>query len=106
MHRFALLWWVYWSGFDLDGLGNACDNCPADPNGAQSDSVGDGMGDACDPDFCPADLDFDSTVGITDLLGLLAAWGPNPGHPADLDGKGAVGITDLMEMLAAWGQCP
>ena len=27
---------------------------------------------------CPADLDGDGTVGITDFLALLAAWGPCP----------------------------
>ncbi len=57
------------------------------------------------PDPCPADVDDDGTVGITDLLALLAAWGPNPGHPADLDGDGVVGITDLLALLAAWGPC-
>jgi hypothetical protein len=57
------------------------------------------------PDPCPADLDGDGEVGITDLLALLAAWGPNPGHPSDLDGDGQVGITDLLALLALWGPC-
>ncbi len=55
---------------------------------------------------CPADIDGSGAVGINDLLSLLAAWGPNPGHPADLDGSGAVGINDLLSLLAAWGPCP
>ena len=55
---------------------------------------------------CPADLDGDGTVGITDFLQLLSAWGPNPGHPADLDGDGTVGITDFLQLLASWGPCP
>ena len=29
-------------------------------------------------DNCPADVDGDGTVGITDFLDLLAAWGPCP----------------------------
>ncbi len=53
---------------------------------------------------CP-DLDADGGVGTTDLLVLLGAWGPNPGHPADLDGDGAVGATDLIILLGAWGPC-
>jgi subtilisin family serine protease len=55
---------------------------------------------------CAADLDADGAVAIADLLALLAAWGPNPGHPADLDADGAVAIADLLALLAAWGPCP
>jgi hypothetical protein len=54
----------------------------------------------------PADIDGDGTVGVTDLLALLAAWGPCPPPPgpcaADLDGDGTVGVTDLLALLAAW----
>ncbi|MCZ6850886.1 MAG: FG-GAP-like repeat-containing protein [Planctomycetota bacterium] len=49
------------------------------------------------------DLDGDGTVGILDLLSLIAAWGPNRGHPADFDGDGTVGILDLLALLANWG---
>ena len=59
----------------------------------------------CAAPECAADLDGDDTVGITDFLALLAAWGPNPGHPADLDGDGSVGITDFLQLLANWGPC-
>jgi hypothetical protein len=55
---------------------------------------------------CPADLDDDGQIGITDFLALLSAWGPNLGHPADLDGDGDVGITDFLLLLANWGPCP
>ena len=58
-----------------------------------------------EPD-CPGDIDGDGTVGVTDFLEILAAWGPNPGHPADLDGDDMVGITDFLELLALWGPCP
>lgn len=54
---------------------------------------------------CPADLDGDGSVGASDLLALLAAWGPNPDHPADLDGDGSVGASDLLALLANWGPC-
>lgn len=59
-----------------------------------------------DVDPCPADLDDNGTVGASDLLALLSAWGPNPDHPADLDGDGSVGASDLLILLANWGPCP
>jgi hypothetical protein len=59
---------------------------------------------------CPADLDGDGEVGITDFLDLLAAWGPCPDPPqrcpADLDFDNEVGINDFLDLLASWGPCP
>ncbi len=52
----------------------------------------------------PADLDGDGSVGILDLLALLAAWGTDPGGPPEFDG-GGVGITNLLALLANWGPC-
>ncbi len=51
------------------------------------------------------DLDGDGVIGILDFLGLLGAWGTNPGGPPDFDGDGAVGVTDLLALLAGWGPC-
>jgi uncharacterized membrane protein len=42
---------------------------------------------------CPFDLDGDGSVGITDLLALLGAWGD------------PWGIADLLALLADWGPC-
>ncbi|MHC4414708.1 MAG: M28 family peptidase [Planctomycetota bacterium] len=53
---------------------------------------------------CPADIDGDGTVGVRDLLALLAAWG-EPGGPADVNGDGIVDLRDLLALLAAWGPC-
>ncbi|MBX3375316.1 MAG: VCBS repeat-containing protein [Phycisphaeraceae bacterium] len=51
----------------------------------------------------PADLDGDGTVGFSDLLILLGAWGPCADPcPADLDGDGEVGFGDLLLLLSAW----
>ncbi len=50
-----------------------------------------------------ADLDGNGTVGIGDLLIMLAQWGPCGACPADLDGSGSVGINDLLDLLAVWG---
>ncbi len=55
---------------------------------------------------CPADLDGDGSVGVSDLLELLASWGPCKGCPADFDGNGDVGVSDLLTLLANWGPCP
>ena len=55
---------------------------------------------------CPWDLDQDGAVAIGDFLGLLGAWGSNPGGPPDFDGDGTVGISDFLALLAHWGPCP
>ncbi|HZG52489.1 MAG TPA: thrombospondin type 3 repeat-containing protein [Pyrinomonadaceae bacterium] len=35
---------------DADGIGDGADNCPSTPNNDQTDTDGDGLGNACDPD--------------------------------------------------------
>ena len=55
---------------------------------------------------CEADLDDDGTVGLSDLLDLLAAWASDPGGPPDFDDDGTVGLSDLLFLLANWGPCP
>ncbi len=56
-------------------------------------------------ELCPADLDDDGMVGVSDLTEIIAAWG-NKGGPEDLDGSGFVDIGDLLVVLTAWGPCP
>ncbi len=54
----------------------------------------------------PGDLNGDGSIGVPDLLILLANWGPcaEPANcPADLDGNGNVGVPDLLLLLASWG---
>ena len=49
------------------------------------------------------DIDGDGSVGIGDLLALLASWGPCPAPcPEDLNGDGMVDIQDLLDLLSAW----
>jgi hypothetical protein len=56
---------------------------------------------------CPGDLDASTAVGLSDLLLLLAAWGPCPPCcEADLDTSGAVDAADVQVVLRAWGGCP
>jgi len=52
---------------------------------------------------CNADLDDDGTVGVSDLLNLLATWGPCRDCSADFDGNGSVGVSDLLVLLGDWG---
>ena len=58
------------------------------------------------PPACPADLDGGGSVGLTDLVAVLAAWGPCSLCAEDFDVDGGVGLTDLIVLLSAWGACP
>ena len=52
------------------------------------------------------DLDADGSVGVSDLLILLANWGPCANCnacPGDLNGDCSVGVADLLILLANWG---
>lgn len=48
------------------------------------------------------DINADGKVTIADLVLLLIAWGPNPGHPADLNGNGVVNFQDLFIFIINW----
>ena len=56
-----------------------------------------------DATVSPADLDCDGAVGASDLLELLASWGPCDGCQADFDGDHVVGAAELLFLLAEWG---
>ena len=122
-------------GTSVDCNGNALpDACDIAPGGDSEDLNTNGIPDECDPDCntngipdftdiaegnsaddnfngipdeceCLWDIDGDLTVGVTDFLGLLGAWGSDPGGPPDFDGDGDVGITDLLALLGHWGPC-
>ena len=54
----------------------------------------------------PADVDGDGSVGTTDLVQILGAWGPvndSSDLKYDLDNDGFVSTGDLILMLGAWG---
>ena len=55
---------------------------------------------------CLGDTDGDGSVGVTDFLNLLAAWGPCPGCPEDLNFDGSVNVQDFLVLLSQWGPCP
>ena len=79
--------------------------------GAAGDDDNNGSGSAYlfDASVCPWDIDGDEVVGVSDLLSLLASWGPCPPKgdcPADFDNSSDVGVKDLLFLLGAWGPCP
>ncbi|MCH2140129.1 MAG: hypothetical protein MK100_03745 [Phycisphaerales bacterium] len=57
----------------------------------------------------PGDVDGDGDVDVSDLLAVVAAWGPQPAGAVcgpDLDVDGTVGINDLLEVLDAYMLIP
>ncbi len=91
--------------FDMDG------DLDLYITGADGQNVGFGFGAVPNQFYentlrCAADLDADGNIGVSDLLELLANWGPCEDCPADIDGDGNVGVSDLLALLADWGPCP
>jgi predicted outer membrane repeat protein len=75
------------------------------------DTVDTGSGDppivdigAYEFNACPADVNADGVVDVTDLLTVLGAWGA-PGGLADVNDDGIIDVEDLLEVLSAWGAC-
>ncbi|MCA9243711.1 MAG: hypothetical protein KDA32_07160, partial [Phycisphaerales bacterium] len=61
---------------------------------------------------CPGDLNGDRVIDLSDLAGLLSAFGTmesDPGYiaAADIDGSGSVDLADLAGLLSGFGtSCP
>jgi len=55
--------------------------------------------------YCAADLDGNGSVGVDDLLAVIADWGCSD-CSADIDGDGSVGVNDLLAIISGWGICP
>ncbi len=55
---------------------------------------------------CPADVNGDSNVNVTDLLAVIGAWGATGSNPADINGDEIVNVSDLLAVIGAWGPCP
>ena len=58
------------------------------------------------PASCIGDIDGNGIVGLSDLIAVLAAWGPCDACPQDLDDDNMVAFADLIIVLNAWGTCP
>jgi len=79
---------------DCDGVPDAFDNCPNDPNPDQADADEDGVGDACDN--CPNDANADQADGDSDGVGDVCDNCPNDANPGqeDADGDGVGDVCD------------
>lgn len=89
---------------DRDGVANAQDNCPADPNGGQADRDGDGRGNVCDncpgvPNRRQADRDGDGVGNACDNCPRVANAGQK-----DTDGDGVGDRCDNCPGVANRGQ--
>ena len=53
---------------------------------------------------CPADINGDNNVNVSDLLVVIDQWGQSDSH-ADITGDGVVDVSDLLEVVGNWGAC-
>ncbi|MBC8523417.1 hypothetical protein H8D29_05770 [PVC group bacterium] len=52
---------------------------------------------------CPADINGDSSVTVSDLLTVIDQWGTS--GSADINSDGIVDVSDLLEIVGSWGPC-
>lgn len=53
---------------------------------------------------CPADLDGDDFVGVSDVLAALGEFGCDTNCTVDLDDDGATTVSDILTLLSAFGE--
>jgi hypothetical protein len=86
---------------DDDGVPDGEDNCTLVANATQSDTDGDGYGNACD-----ADLNNDCIVRYGDIGLFQAEYGKTGTSDADFNDDGVVDGADVELFRAMWGRKP
>ena len=81
-----------------------CDNQPQDIWGSWIDGGGNIFADDCVADDCPADVNGDSEINISDMLYIISVWGTDD-VDADVNADGLVDVADLLEVVGNWGFC-
>jgi len=80
-----------------------CGNNGTDIHGTWIDGGGNVFDASCGSN-CPADVNADGSVNVSDLLTVIEAWGgSNPS--ADINSDGIVNVADLLEVVGTWGPC-
>lgn len=85
---------------DGDGVDTSVDNCTIAPNPDQTDTDGDGYGNACDADF-----NNDCIVNVSDIPILRDLYG-QPDNQADLTGDGFTNVPDLIRVRELFNAAP
>ena len=60
---------------------------------------------ACVDEACQGDINQDGTVGVEDLLAVIADWNCSSGCSADINGDLLVNVADLLLVIGGWGAC-
>ena len=81
-----------------------CGNTLGQIYGEWNDGGDNTIADECASD-CPEDITSDGTVGVDDLLIIIATWDGGEGSLGDINYDGIVNIHDQLLLIAAWGPC-
>jgi len=79
-----------------------CGNTVGQIWGDYTDGGGNTIADECP--VCPADINGDVIVNVSDLLVVIDQWGLTD-SPADVNDDGIVDVSDLLIVVGNWGPC-
>tara|TARA_Y100000589_G_scaffold118830_2_gene113040 strand:- start:10178 stop:12472 length:2295 start_codon:yes stop_codon:yes gene_type:complete len=60
---------------------------------------------SCVDESCQGDVDGNGTVGVEDLLAVIADWNCSSDCTADINGDLLVNVGDLLLVIGGWGNC-
>jgi len=91
---------------DIDST-TICGNGPNPIVGEWVDLGGNTLASSC-TNFCSGDIDADGRVNVSDILDLIADFGPCNGIDScfsDLNDDGEVNVSDILILIGNWGEC-